>query len=106
MSGQNLFKACKWEWLLPSLAFALNSLFLAYDLPEVIHPDEPATVRRAIAMGTGDFNPHFFVLPTLWIYLVFLGQSVGVAVALMTGFFKGMDDVTTSVFTNPTFFFQ
>ena len=92
-------------WLLILLSFILNTLFLANDLPNVSHPDEPKVVRRAIAMGTGDLNPHFFVYPTLWTYMVFLVQSTGAVVGLALRLFKGMDHLASLAFTNPTFYF-
>lgn len=35
------------------------------------HADEPIVVHHALAYGTGDLNPHFFILPPLASYLLF-----------------------------------
>src|SRR4029079_11012938 len=42
---------------------------LAFGLPYVPHPDEPAVVNIAQRMlRTGDLDPHHFVYPSLYIY--------------------------------------
>jgi len=39
---------------------------LAFGLPHIYTPDEPAVVGRALVMArTGDLNPHFFTYPHL-----------------------------------------
>jgi hypothetical protein len=87
------------------LSIVLNSLFLAHDLPEVSHPDETAVVRRAMALGSGDLNPHYYRYPSLWTYMVFLVQALGAAVGLAIGLFKGKEDLATLAFSNPTYYF-
>lgn len=87
------------------ITLCLYALFIGSDLPQVEHPDEPKVVRRAIAMGTGDLNPHFFLYPTLWTYLVFLTQGLTSLAALFLGLVDGMDELGSMVFTNPAFFF-
>lgn len=94
-----------WEILLLALSLSVNFAFLAHDLPDVTHPDEPKVVRRAIAMGTGDLNPHFFVHPTLWIYCVFVAQGIGIVLGLAFGVFEGMRDLESRAFVDPSYFF-
>jgi 4-amino-4-deoxy-L-arabinose transferase-like glycosyltransferase len=93
-------------WIcLPLLSFVLNALFLAHDLPEAAHPDETAIVRRALAMGGGDLNPHFYKYPSLWIYLVFLTQAAAAGMGLAAGVFRGVEDLAVLAFSNPTLYF-
>lgn len=87
------------------LSLALNSFFIGQNLPQVSHPDEPKVVRRAMAMGGGDLNPHFFRYPTLWIYLVFLAQGTAAAAGLGLGLIGGLAQLQRMVFTDPTLFF-
>jgi hypothetical protein len=98
-------RANRAECILFAVSLALNLYGMARDLPQVTHPDEPKVVRRALAMGTGDLNPHFFLYPTLWIYLVFLAQAAAVAVGLATGALRDLAHVRTLVFIDPTIFF-
>jgi hypothetical protein len=62
-------------------------------------------VNRAIAMGTGDLNPHFFLYPSLWIYLVFFVQGSGAVLGLGLGLFKSFDHIATLAFADPTYFY-
>lgn len=94
-----------WAWALPALSLVLNLLFIASDLPEVDHPDEPRVILHAVAMGTGDFNPHFFFYPTLWLYIVFAAQAITAAGGLAFGWIRGKDHLAALVFTDPTMYF-
>lgn len=38
----------------------------------IYHADEPIVVNHALAYGTGDLHPHFFILPPLTSYLLFV----------------------------------
>lgn len=87
------------------LTFILCILFIAHDLPYSAHPDEPAVVYRALAMGRGDFNPHFFVYPSLWFYLLLIAEGIGIAFGFIIGMFHSMSDVIIATFTNPGYFF-
>jgi hypothetical protein len=92
-------------WGLFCLSLVLNAMFLGYELPNVTTSDEPLVVNRAIAMGTGDLNPHFFLYPTLWIYLVFFMQGIGAAVGLILGLFQNVDHLARLAFADPTYFY-
>jgi 4-amino-4-deoxy-L-arabinose transferase-like glycosyltransferase len=67
-------------------AAVLRVIGLGAGIPYAIGVDEPQLVNRAvIMMKTGDFNPHFFDYPTLYIYLQVV---VGVA-RFLTGAMAG-----------------
>lgn len=54
--------------LVPALAIRYKGIWFGYPLP--VHPDEPWLVGIALRMiNTGDLNPHWFIYPTLNIYL-------------------------------------
>jgi 4-amino-4-deoxy-L-arabinose transferase-like glycosyltransferase len=68
------------------VAAVLRFLALGSGIPYAIGVDEPQIVNRAvIMMRTGDFNPHFFDYPTLYIYV----QLVVAAARFMTGAMSG-----------------
>lgn len=49
-------------------AFMIRIAGTAFGLPYTHHRDEMATVQKALTMPqTGDYNPHFFDYPTLYI---------------------------------------
>lgn len=52
------------------LGFVLRVYGNNWGLPQLLHPDEPAIIDRAIRMAdTGDLNPHWFCYPSFLIYL-------------------------------------
>ena len=44
---------------------------LAFGLPAVYNPDEIAIMSRALAFAKGDLNPHNFLYPTFYFYVLF-----------------------------------
>jgi len=52
------------------LAAALRLWALRHDLPFSYYGDELHFMRRAMAMGTGDLDPHWFHKPAFLMYLL------------------------------------
>jgi hypothetical protein len=79
------------EWCDPvvmaamALGVALRAAGLSHGLPLVYNPDEVSILSRALALGSGDLNPHNFLYPSLFFYL--LAAAVGALAGLewMTG---------------------
>jgi 4-amino-4-deoxy-L-arabinose transferase-like glycosyltransferase len=66
-------------WLVLAMAagFALRAAYLGHGIPYGAGVDEPVIVERVVQMmRSGDYNPHFFDYPTLYIYAQLL---VGIA---------------------------
>jgi hypothetical protein len=62
-------------WLAALGAIALGALALRvtaidFGLPAVYNPDEVAIMSRALAFAKGDLNPHNFVYPTFYFYVL------------------------------------
>ena len=53
------------------VALALRVTALDFGLPAVYNPDEVAIMSRALAFAKGDLNPHNFVYPTFYFYVLF-----------------------------------
>ena len=53
------------------LAFGLRVIGLQYGLPAVYNPDEVAIMARALSFATGTLNPHNFLYPTFYFYVLF-----------------------------------
>ncbi|MGH9372948.1 MAG: ArnT family glycosyltransferase [Vicinamibacterales bacterium] len=81
------------------VAAALRFFALGAGIPYAVGGDEPQIVHRAVTMmRTGDFNPHFFDYPGLYIYV-----QLGVAAArfmagAMAGDWHSLNEVTTDDF--------
>jgi len=85
------------HWLLMAivlLALAIRLPAIDYDLPYVLHPDEPAIIRisREIFAG-GDLNPHFFDYPSLIFYANALAYTPLYLSGRLTGEFDDRDDI-------------
>ena len=52
-------------------ALALRATSLGFGLPAVYNPDEVAILSRALAFAKGDLNPHNFLYPTFFFYVLF-----------------------------------
>ncbi len=67
------------------LAFGLRVYGIGFGLPQLYYWDEPEILNRAVQVGGGDLNPHFFIYPTLYIYVLafvsgfyfFLQRAIG-----------------------------
>jgi hypothetical protein len=55
------------------IALALRVAGLQYGLPAVYNPDEVAILARALSFANGTLNPHNFLYPTFFFYLLFAG---------------------------------
>lgn len=70
------------------LAAALRVWGLLHDLPFSYFGDELHFMRRAMAMGTGDLNPHWFHKPAFLMYLLAFCYGVYFALGALTGRFE------------------
>src|SRR5215210_5403249 len=69
-------------------AAALRLWGLFHDLPFSYYGDELHFVRRAMAMGTGDLNPHWFHKPAFLMYLLAFCYGVYFALGALAGRFE------------------
>jgi len=76
-----------------------------FGLPQVYHADEPIVVNHAIAYGSGDLNPHFFIVPPLVSYLVFVQFGVFFLLGKIIGMFGGMSDFLYLFLSDPSAFY-
>ncbi len=54
-----------------ALAFGLRVVGLQYGLPAVYNPDEVSIMARALGFARGTLNPHNFLYPTFYFYVLF-----------------------------------
>src|ERR1041385_8451911 len=73
------------------LALCLRITALRYGLPFHYHWDEPTIMNRAVRMGGGDLNPHFFYYPSLLMYLLLAAQGPLYAVGHVLGIYPSPD---------------
>ena len=67
---------------------------LGYGIPFAVGIDEPETMDRVVRMmKTGDFNPHFFDYPSLFIYVQLLVACARFLVGTMSGAWQSLSEV-------------
>lgn len=69
------------------LAAALRLWTLRHDLPFSYYGDELHFMRRAMAVGAGDLNPHWFHKPAFFMYLLAFGYGVYFLLGRLAGGF-------------------
>ena len=68
-----------------AVALGLRLIGLQYGLPAVYNPDEVAIMSRALSFATGTLNPHNFLYPTFYFYVLFAWVGVYLALVWVTG---------------------
>ena len=73
--------------LLAILALAewLRATGLSFGLPAVYNPDEVAIMSRALGFAKGDLNPHNFLYPTFYFYVLFAWVGASFVVQWLLG---------------------
>ncbi|MFH1539510.1 MAG: glycosyltransferase family 39 protein [bacterium] len=84
---------------------ALRFYGVDWGLPAELHIDETHFVPRAIKFGTGDLNPHFFLYPTLYMYMLFAAYAAYFVAGMVFGVFQGASDFAMQYFLDPSAFY-
>jgi len=84
------------------LAAALRLHGITHDVPFSYYPDELHLLKRALAFGSGDLNPHWFHSGALFLYLLFglFGGAYGIG--WLTGRYGSTNDFAEAFFTDLT----
>src|SRR3989338_10956329 len=85
--------------------FALRMWGIDFGLPFLYHADEPIIVNHALAYGSGDLNPHFFKIPPLVSYLLFVCYGIYYLIAHLSGFVANTDEFLSIFVSDPTSFY-
>ena len=95
-------------WLLAILTvgFGLRLWGISFGLPNVnCRPDESVLVHKALAIASGDLNPHFFNYPSFQFYLLALLYGLYFAAGWALGAFAGVEQFEIGFFTDPSAFY-
>ncbi len=88
-----------------AIGLSLRIWGINFGLPYQFHQDEPIIVNHALAYGTGDLNPHFFIIPPLASYLLFGFYVLYFFIGSISGIFTGVEQFSLSFFRDPTPFY-
>ena len=86
-------------------ALTVRLLGVTWGLPYVYDTDEALLVNHAMAFGTGDLNPHFFIYPSLYMYVLFAMYGLSYVIGWVTGVFASTNDFIRLFFTDTTLFY-
>jgi len=87
------------------LAVSVRLLGINYGLPYVFFPDEAVLVNHAMGFGTGDLNPHYFIYPSLYMYILYVVYGITYLGGRLFGVFGSIDDFIYLFFTDATAFY-
>ena len=91
---------------LAGLGLWLRLIGLDYGLPAVYNPDEVAIMNRAMAFGTGQFNPHNFVYPTFYFYALFIWEGLTFCLSWLSGWIRSPSEFERSFWVDPTIIYM
>lgn len=103
MKGRSVFiRVYPWLAAVVAVALALRLIGLRYGLPAVYNPDEVAIMSRALAFAKGDLNPHNFLYPTLYFYVLFAWEALTAVAAVTTRTVASFGAFQREFFLDPT----
>lgn len=85
-----------------ALALALRLSGLRYGLPAVYNPDEVAIMARALGFAKGSLNPHNFLYPTFYFYVLFAWVGLYLAFVYLSGQVGSIAALQRLYFTSPS----
>ncbi len=85
-----------------AIAAALRLIGITFGLPAVYNPDEIAIMSRALAFAKGDLNPHNFLYPTFYFYVLFAWVGASFVVTWLLGIVPSLAAFQAQFFTDPT----
>lgn len=88
--------------IITAVAFALRAYGVQYGLPAVYNPDEVAIMARALSFAKGTLNPHNFLYPTLYFYVLFGWVGSYLGIVWLAGGVSTVAELQALYFTNPT----
>lgn len=95
-------RAFPWLFLIIAVALGLRLFGLRYGLPAVYNPDEVAIMSRALAFAKGDLNPHNFLYPTLYFYVLFAWEGLTALAAVAVRAVDSFGAFQREFFVDPT----
>jgi len=84
------------------IALGLRLIGLQFGLPAVYNPDEVAIMSRALAIGKGSLNPHNFLYPTFYFYVLFAWVGIYLGWMWLSGRVGSFAEIPNLYFTDPS----
>ncbi len=87
-----------------ALAIVIRIWGISFSLPYIYHVDEARFGKISIHYFSGDLNPHFFHVPSLYTYSVAAVWGAYYLVGKVTGKFHSLDEFIDSYYTDSSIF--
>lgn len=87
------------------LAAVLRLWGILHGYPYSYYPDEAHFVKRSLAFGSGDLNPHWFHKPAFYMYLLFFEYGLIFLVGRIVGYWHSVSDFGIYYIKNPGLFY-
>jgi len=96
-----------WLWVagIAVLAALLRIWALDHGLPDSYYADESHFVKRSVAFGTGDLNPHWFHKPAFFMYVLFFEYGVYFLIGKVVGWWSTKGDFAEHFFNDAGTFY-
>jgi hypothetical protein len=88
--------------LVAGAAVALRVVGLDFGLPHVYNQDELSIMARALGFAKGDLNPHNFLYPTFYFYVLFAWLGAFFVAGRVLGMFSSLAAFQTQFFVDPS----
>lgn len=99
-------RAQRWALAGVLLLFGVCAVWaMKTDLPFSRFATEEEQIFYAVKFGTGDLNPHYFLHPPFFAYVLFLVYGAAFVIGRLFGAFGSVADFQRLFFTDPTLFF-
>ena len=85
-----------------AIALGLRLVGLQFGLPAVYNPDEVAIMSRALAFAKGSLNPHNFLYPTFYFYVLFAWVGIYLGWIWLSGRVASISDLPNVYFSDPS----
>lgn len=92
-------------WSILAITLLLRLWDIEGSLPVVVNVDESFAVSTAVRLGNGDLNPHIFMWPHLFFYMLFSLYGLFYSVGTMLGFFSSLTEFKNLYFNDPSAFY-
>ena len=89
-------------WSVVLLALSLRFWGINYGLPHRYWTEEYLVINYALRFSGGDFNPHNFAYPTLYLYFMFAIYGCYYVVAKLLGIYSNPHDFAVSFVRDPS----
>lgn len=84
-----------------TLSAIVRIIGIWHGYPYTFYPDEAHFVKRALAFGSFDFNPHWFHKPAFYMYVLFFEYGIYFMISKVFGLVTSVADFAVSYIRNP-----